>query len=328
MTELEEKIFNIRNEAEFESLALEIFQFQAGNNAVYAEFLANLGMDSVSIQSTSEIPFLPIELFKNHRVLTGKGEPDLIFESSGTTGQTPSRHFVLSETLYRQSFLKTFTQFYGPPEELCILALLPSYLERGNSSLVYMMDHLINLSGHQDSGFYLDDLKKLSEVLQSRITDGHPTLLLGVSFALLDLAEKYPVKLTENITIMETGGMKGRRKEMVREELHKKLREAFQTAAIHSEYGMTELLSQAYSKNGHLFNPPPWMKVLVRDLYDPMTLLPEGRSGGINIIDLANLYSCSFIATGDVGKTFSDDSFEITGRFDQAEVRGCNLMVV
>jgi len=328
MQELEQRIFSINGEQEFEALAMEIFHLQAIENLTYAAFLSHMGVDHARVNTPVEIPFLPIELFKSHQVITGNHEPEMRFESSGTTGQVPSRHFLVSEKIYRESFLRTFSASYGKPEDLCILALLPSYLERQHSSLVYMMDHLIRLSRDSDSGFYLEDLAGLAAVLQKRAKDGHPTLLLGVSFALLDLAEKYPVKLTPNITVMETGGMKGRREEMIREELHAILKGAFLTHEIHSEYGMTELLSQAYAKDGKRFHPPPWMRVVTRDLYDPLTLLPPGRSGGINVIDLANLWSCSFIAAGDVGRVHTDGSFEVTGRFDQAEVRGCNLMVV
>lgn len=348
-----EHIFSLKNEKEFNAVAMEIFHIQAVENPVYAAYLAHLGVDHNTLQTPESIPFLPIEMFKSHRVITGKKEPTLYFESSGTTGQVPSRHYLVSEEIYRESFLRAFTAIYGNPSELCILALLPSYLERRHSSLVYMMDHLIGVSGHPDSGFYLDDLADLSAVLKKRINDGQKTLLLGVSFALLDLVEKFPMALSPNITIMETGGMKGRRREMIREELHAILKEAFfsqevldskvpgthtpgkktpgkgtSSREIHSEYGMTELLSQAYATDGQRFRPPPWMRVVTRDLYDPLTLLPQGRSGGINVIDLANRWSCSFLATGDVGKVHPDGSFEITGRFDQAEVRGCNLMVV
>lgn len=373
MEGFEKRIFQLHDEKEFGALAMDIFHLQAIENPVYAAFLNHLGVDHKVVQNTSEIPFLPIELFKSHRVVTGNRKPALHFESSGTTGQIPSRHYLVSEAIYRESFVRTFTENYGNPEDLCILALLPSYLERQHSSLVYMMDHLAGLSRHPDSGFYLDDLSGLAAVLQKRVRDEQPTLLLGVSFALLDLAEQYPVKLSPNITLMETGGMKGRRKEMIREELHAILKEAFFAQkmqgkevskqkhraqekpgqqvrnwqdteehipekkatgnedtgkVIHSEYGMTELLSQAYAKDGRHFRPPPWMRVLTRDPYDPLTLLPPGRSGGINVIDLANLWSCSFIATGDVGKAHGDGSFEVTGRFDHAEVRGCNLMVM
>jgi phenylacetate-coenzyme A ligase PaaK-like adenylate-forming protein len=328
MQHFEQRILNIKSAGEFNALALDVFRLQAAENRVYGRYLSLLGIRPETISRVEEIPFLPIGLFKSERIITGNKEPELVFRSSGTTGQQPSVHYVVSAGLCRESALNAFTQFYGNPEDICILALLPSYLERNDSSLVYMMDHLVTLSRHPDSGFWLNDYPGLTEKLKQRVSDRYPTLLLGVSFALLDLAEQHPVGLSENITVMETGGMKGRRKEMVREELHHALQTAFNVRTVHSEYGMTELLSQAYSTGSGKFNTPPWMKVLVRDLYDPFTLLPAGRSGGINIIDLANLYSCSFIATEDTGKVMEDGSFEITGRSDHSEVRGCNLMVV
>lgn len=328
MANPQDHIFSIRSEEKFLALALETFRFQSGNNPVYSGFLDLLGVNPEQVREISQIPFLPIEFFRTHRVISSSSDPAIVFESSGTSGQQNSRHCVVSEELYRESFTRAFTAAYGKPEERCILALLPSYLERGNASLVYMMDHLIRMSNHAQSGFYLDDLEGLSTVLEQRNNDGHPTLLMGVSFALLDLAAAFTLPLSENIIVMETGGMKGRRREMIREELHTTLKKAFSMKTIHSEYGMTELLSQAYSKGDGRFTCPPWMKVWTRDPYDPLTLMPPGRSGGINIIDLANTWSCSFIATGDTGRVFSDGSFEITGRFDQAEVRGCNLMVL
>lgn len=325
---LEERILQLKSAGEFDSLALEVFRLQAAQNSVYARYLSLLKIDPGKVDTTDKIPFLPIELFKTERIILDKHTPEVVFRSSGTTGQQPSSHFVASENLYKQSFLKTFTSFYGNPEDLCILALLPSYLERNDSSLVYMMNHLVELSRHPGSGFYLNNLSDLTNQLKLRNADGHPTLLLGVSFALLDLAEKHPLPLSGNITVMETGGMKGRRREMVREELHHTLMEAFGVPCIHSEYGMTELLSQAYAGAAGKFVAPPWMKVRIRDLYDPLTILPPGRSGGVNIIDLANLYSCSFIATGDTGTVMEDGSFEITGRSDHSDIRGCNLMVM
>jgi phenylacetate-coenzyme A ligase PaaK-like adenylate-forming protein len=328
MKSLEERILTVRNERDFRSLALEVFRFQATGNEVYANFLSHLGVDPIMVKEIKAIPFLPIEMFKTHRVITGKKKHALVFESSGTTGQLTSKHHVVSESLYQESFTRWFSVMYGNPEELCILALLPSYLERGNSSLVYMMNHLIGLSRHKQSGFYLNDLESLAKILEQRNHDQHPTLLLGVSFALLDLAEKFPLPLSGAVTVMETGGMKGRRKEMIREELHEILKKAFSKKTIHSEYGMTELLSQGYSTGSGRFIAPPWMRILVRDLYDPLSTLPAGRSGGINVIDLANLWSCSFIATGDTGRVADDGTFEITGRFDQTEIRGCNLMVL
>jgi phenylacetate-coenzyme A ligase PaaK-like adenylate-forming protein len=320
-----EEIFNIKDT--FRAAALEVFHFQAEEVAVYRDYLAALRIDPASVREIEEIPFLPIEFFKTHRIICEGMEPEVSFGSSGTTGITPSSHLVADTALYHKSFLTGFRASYGPPEDLCILALLPSYLERTDSSLVYMMDQLCGLSRHPDSGFYLDNLEELSLILKKRNEDGHPTLLLGVTFALLDLAEQFPVKLKDHIRVMETGGMKGRRKEMVREELHRILTGAFGCATIHSEYGMTELLSQAYSPGKGLFHCPPWMKVLVRDPNDPLSLLGAGQSGGLNIIDLANIYSCSFIATADLGKLFADGSFEVLGRYDHSDIRGCNLLV-
>lgn len=252
---------------------------------------------------------------------------ELVFESSGTSGTDPSFHHVADASLYQKSFSTAFHHFYGNPAKYCILALLPAYLERSGSSLVYMMDQLITESKHPQSGFYLNNLEELSLILQKRNEDRTPTLLVGVSFALLELAEKHPMILGENSLVMETGGMKGRRKEMVRSELHEQLKMAFGLNTIHSEYGMTELNSQAYSKGDGIFQSPPWMKVVVRDPNDPLSLLPAGQSGGINIIDLANLNSCSFIATADLGKVFEDGSFEVLGRFDHSDIRGCNLLL-
>lgn len=320
-----EEIFKIKKT--FRAAALEVFRFQAEKVAVYRDYLEALRIDPASVREIEEIPFLPIEFFKTHRIICEGMEPEISFGSSGTSGMAPSIHHLADTALYRQSFLSGFRDKYGPPEDLCVLALLPSYLERTDSSLVYMMDHICSLSRHPDSGFYLDNLEELSHILQQRNEDGHPTLLLGVTFALLDLAEQYPVKLKNHIRVMETGGMKGRRKELVREELHQILIGAFSCAAIHSEYGMTELLSQAYSPGNGRFHCPPWMKVLVRDPNDPLSLLGKGQSGGLNIIDLANIYSCSFIATADLGKLYADDSFEVMGRYDHSDIRGCNLLV-
>ena len=340
-------IFRIKDLRTFRAIALEVFHYQAEENPVYREFLLGIGADPSKVSEPEQIPFLPVELFRTHRVLCEGMGPGVIFESSITTGMEPSRHYVSEPELYEESFTCGFTGFYGAPENYCILALLPSYLEREGSSLVYMMDRLIGMSGHPESGFYLDQLGELSRMLGRRNRDGHPTLLLGVSFALLDLAEQYPMELGDHIIVMETGGLKGRRREMIRSELHKLLCAAFGTRSIHSEYGMTELLSQAYSNGAGLFRCPPWMRVLIRDTNDPLTILNAGGAtggrlegyepgaasgtshiaGGINIIDLANLYSCSFLATGDLGVLYPDGSFEVRGRFDNADIRGCNLMV-
>ena len=322
-----EDIFKIDDDRTFRETALEVFHFQARSVPVYCDYLAALGLDPGQVKEPEQIPFLPIEFFKSHMVIAEGMEAEVVFESSGTTAGTTARQHVADASLYRESFLRSFYAFYGSPEELCILALLPSYLERSGSSLVYMMDQMIKWSGHPDSGFYLDDLERLAGVLRKRNADKHPSLLLGVSFALLDLAEKQPLQLGDHITMMETGGMKGRRKEIVRSELHEILTRAFGISSIHSEYGMTELLSQGYSSGNGIFHAPPWMRVLVRDANDPLSLLPDSQTGGLNIIDLANLFSCSFIATGDLGKRFGDGSFEVLGRFGHSDIRGCNLVV-
>jgi len=320
-------IFKINDWKTFRAAALEVFRFQAERVPVYREYLAALKVDPHRVKEVGQIPFLPVEFFKSHRIIAESLEAEIVFESSGTTMNLPACHHVADVSVYRESFLKGFGQFYRSPGELCILALLPSYLERQGSSLVYMMNHLCGFSEHPDSGFYLDNLQELSSILQKRNEDGAPTLLLGVSFALLDLAEKQPLELKDNITVMETGGMKGRRREMVRAELHEALGAAFGKKAIHSEYGMTELLSQAYSSDQGVFKCPPWMDVLVRDPNDPLSLLGMGQSGGLNIIDLANYNSCSFIATGDLGRKSDETSFEVLGRFDHSDIRGCNLLV-
>ncbi len=327
---LNQDIFQITDHRTFRETALKVFYYQASHNRVYRDYLNGIGIDPVSVGEIEQIPFLPVEFFKTHDVICEGMEPEVIFESSGTTKtiqSSPSRHLLADTSLYRKSFTKGFRQFYGSPHNLCILALLPSYLERLGSSLVYMMDHLIRESGHPDSGFYLDNLADLSQIVQKRNADHHPTLLVGVSFALLDLAEQYPGKLSNHITVMETGGMKGRRLELIRSELHSQLKKAFGMELVHSEYGMTELLSQGYSNGNGIFRTPPWMKVLIRDANDPLTLISTGQTGGLNILDLANLYSCSFIATGDLGKLYEDGSFEVLGRYDHSDIRGCNLLV-
>ena len=293
---------------------------------MYRTYLSHLGVNPLEIKTVEKIPFLPIRFFRDHTVAVTKGPFETVFTSSGTTGTTPSRHYVADLALYRESFRKTFSLFYGDPSRYCILALLPSYLERQGSSLVHMFDHLIRLSGHPLSGFYLHDHARLYDTLMKLKETRQKTLLFGVSFALLDFAEKYELPLMDLI-VMETGGMKGRRKEMIREELHARLRASFRVPAIHSEYGMTELLSQAYSQGEGLFRTPPWMRIFIRDSYDPLSLLPTGRSGGINIIDLANIYSCAFIETQDVGRLLPGGTFTVEGRFDHSELRGCNLMV-
>lgn len=319
-------IFRKHTNSEFEALALDIFKKQAKNISVYFEFIKNLGIDPEDVHVVEDIPFLPVEFFKTHKILSKQKTPEIIFTSSGTTGMEFSRHFVSDLSMYRDSLLNSFQLFYGDPKEFCFLALLPSYLEREGSSLVYMVNEFIKLSNHPESGFYLDEHEKLVEKLKSLKSARQKTILLGVSFALMDLAEKYPTDLG-NIIIMETGGMKGRRKEITRQELHNYLCDRFQTSGIHSEYGMTELLSQSYSSMNGIFYSPPWMKIIIKDIYDPFKMLSTGETGLINIIDLANINSCSFIATSDLGKMHPDGSFEVLGRFDPAEIRGCNLMV-
>lgn len=324
---LSERIFKISNDQEFEEISLQVFAFQYTNNKVYREFCDLLKQNPQNTSSIEEIPFLPIEFFKKRSVVCENQEPEITFTSSGTSGSKTSKHLVSNLKIYEDSFLNAFEEFYGDPEEIVTLALLPAYLERQGSSLIYMADSFIKKSKHPESGFYLNNLEELQQKLKTLDKSGKNILLLGVSFALLDLIENYDFNL-QNTTVMETGGMKGRRKEMIREELHKILAAGFGVKHIHSEYGMTELLSQAYSKGDGIFECPAWMRFLIRDPEDPLSLLPKGKTGGINVIDLANLNSCSFIATQDLGKKISDNQFEILGRFDNSDIRGCNLLVL
>ncbi len=311
---------------EFDRATMEVFRYQAINVPVYREFLHALNVDPGHIRHPEQIPFLPVELFKSRQIIDRDHEPEIIFESSGTTGMVRSRHFVADKELYRRSFTAGFERFYGPVSGWCILALLPSYLEREGSSLVYMVQRLIRATGHPDSGFFLHDHDALMRTLRKLQKTGQKTILLGVSFALTDLAESIQEDLS-NIIIMETGGMKGRKKEMLREEVHTLLKKSFNVTAVHSEYGMTELLSQAYSSGQGVFHTPPWMKIMIRDSHDPFALLPPGNAGLINIIDLANIHSCSFISTADLGQLNNDGSFEVLGRMDNADIRGCNLLI-
>ncbi len=324
---LEEKVFSIGDEMTFQEVALAVFRYQYENNQLYASWCAHLGVDRDSISKADEIPFLPIQFFRTHKIVTGTAEVLRVFSSSGTTGSIPGQHHLVSEAIYIRSFMQSFRQFYGNPADYCILALLPSYLEREGSSLVFMADHLIRAGNNPLSGFYLHNYEDLVSALQKLKAAGQKTMLLGVTFALLELAEKYPMYFPE-LTIVETGGMKGRGREPVREEVHGILKNAFGVAQVHSEYGMTELLSQAWSCGQGLFACPSWMRILVRDTNDPLSLVGEGKTGGINVIDLANLHSCAFIATQDLGKLQPDGRFEVLGRFDHSEVRGCNLMAV
>ena len=320
-------IFKIRDASEFNSFAMELFRYQYHCNRVYRAFCDYLKKTDKNVDDIYSIPFLPIAFFKHKEVISDGLDAKLIFTSSGTTGSQTSRHLVANPGIYEQSFLKSFEKFYGPVSDYCILALLPSYLERQGSSLIYMMNTLIQKSAHPQSGFYLDDLAGLRDKLISLDRKNVRVLLVGVSYALLDLIEDNSFTL-RNTIVMETGGMKGRRKEMVREELHEKLQYGFGVSEIHSEYGMTELLSQAYSKGSGIFNTPSWMKILCRDTEDPFCYQPPGKTGGINVIDFANVNSCSFIATQDLGRVYENGSFEVVGRFDHSDIRGCNLMVV
>jgi phenylacetate-coenzyme A ligase PaaK-like adenylate-forming protein len=321
-----DKIFTVKNNSDFHNAALQVFDYQFNNNAVYQGFTRQLKINTEKIDNLTDFPFLPVEFFRNHKVVSGFNQSGKIFESSGTTGSLTSRHFVSDLSLYSESFTGTFRLFYGDPEDYMIAALLPSYTERENSSLVYMADVLIKMSRNELSGFYRENQEELIQNIISARDKRSKVLLLGVSFALLDLAEKNELDLS-GVIIMETGGMKGRRKEMTRSELHTVLKKRFNVPEIHSEYGMTELLSQAYSKGEGVFYCPPWLKIVLRDPQDPLTLFTDpGRTGGINIIDLANLYSCSFISTGDLGRLHEDGGFEVLGRFDNSDIRGCNLL--
>jgi len=320
------RIFSIQSDREFEELAFEIFKLQARENKVYSKYLGLLGINPFSIDSLTQIPFLPIEIFKHHKVLTGNIQPRIVFESSGTTGSVVSKHFVVDPDLYHKSLNQCFNMFYESPVKYRILALLPSYLDRDNSSLVYMADQLIRQSEHDASGFYMDDYSSLNEILLMSEQNKTPTILLGVSFALVEFAQQFPTTLNHT-TVIETGGMKGRSEEISREELHSQLKECFNIDEIHSEYGMTELLSQSYSSGKGIFKSPPWMKILIRDMHDPFSYPGDNNSGGINIIDLANAWSCSFISTQDIGKTVPGGGFEVLGRFDHSDLRGCNLMI-
>ena len=322
--QVKSNIFNINNDAEFENLALELFHYQMENNPVYAPY-ASLILKGETPDNIFEIPFLPIEFFKKEQVICqGKGVEE-VFLSSGTTGDQ-SKHLVAEMSIYKNSYLKTFQQFYGDIQEYCILALLPSYREREGSSLIYMVDDLITKSKHPKSGFYFDNLAELTDTITELEGKGQKIILFGVTYALLDLAEEFPQKL-EHTIIMETGGMKGKRKELLKEEIHAILKTAFTTKNIHSEYGMTELLSQAYSKGNGLFESPNWMKIFIRDVNDPLSILENNKTGGVNIIDLANIYSCPFIATQDLGKVNENGTFSVLGRFENSDVRGCNLLI-
>jgi hypothetical protein len=322
-----QEIFNIKNDAQFLEIALKIFRFQAKNNASYKEFINFLNVNTEEVTALKQIPFLPISFFKSHRIVSNDQLAEDVFFSSGTTRKNLSKHYVTNLEIYKTSYLKSFQSFYGSIKDYTLLALLPNYLERQGSSLIYMIDDLIKKTNNPNSGYYLNNLEELAKKLTKLDKKGKKIILIGVSFALLDLIENQKFNL-KNTIIMETGGMKGRRKELIRTELHEKLSIGFGVKKIHSEYGMTELLSQAYSNGNGIFKTPNWLKIIIRDTEDSLTFLPNNKAGGINIIDLANINSCSFIATQDLGKTFNDGSFEILGRFDNSDIRGCNLMVV
>jgi hypothetical protein len=327
VNELANQVFSITGKEDFEKVGLEVFRYQAENCAVYREYIQNLRIDPLEVTSIRQVPYLPIAFFKSHDVLTDLlNPPQIVFSSSGTTGMSQSKHLVTDLSIYEQSFRQAFELFYGPVSEICILALLPSYLERDGSSLIYMIDALIKDSGNENSGYFLHNHADLNKTLQKLQKSGQKTILIGVTYALLDFLENYQLNFPE-LVVMETGGMKGKRKEMVREELHEILTTGFGLSAIHSEYGMTELLSQGYSNGEGIFNCPPWMKIVLRDTNDPLSLIEGKKTGGINVIDLANINSCSFIATQDLGRVYSDGSFEVLGRFDNSDIRGCNLLI-
>lgn len=330
--DLEQDIF-AASPGTFNELALAVFQFQYKNNSLYRSYCDALHINAAQINRIEQIPFLPVQFFKTHTITSTPFEPEIIFESSGTTGTVNSRHFVKDTTVYKKSFVKAFQHFYGPASHKCILGLLPSYLEKGHSSLVFMVNELIAQSHNNLSGFYLYEFEQLHNTLLHNEILQQPTLLIGVTYALLDFAEKYPMQL-RNTIVMETGGMKGRREELTRQHVHRQLQSLLGVSLVHSEYGMTELLSQAYSKGDGIFHCPAWMKVLIREeddpftIYSPATIQHKAKNGCINIIDLANLYSCSFIAAEDMGRLYSNGSFEVLGRIDNSDIRGCSLLTL
>jgi phenylacetate-coenzyme A ligase PaaK-like adenylate-forming protein len=324
-TAFKHSIFNLQTPSEFNETAVSLFRYQYKNNLIYKRFVDALGVSESQIFHPEQIPFLPVSFFKTQKILSGDFAEELVFESSGTTGMETSKHYVVDAGLYQQSFTKGLNLFYGDLSQYAVFALLPSYLERGNSSLVYMVEKIMLLANRQMGGFFLNDLEALQQQLMEAQRLGLKIMLFGVTFALLDMAENFPVDIPDAI-IFETGGMKGRRKEITRMELHEKLYKAFGVSKIHSEYGMTELLSQAWSKGDGIFKCPPWMKIMIADTNDPLSYLETGRTGGINIIDLANFHSCSFISTQDLGRVFEDGTFEVLGRFDNSDIRGCSLL--
>lgn len=330
--DLEQAIFAARGD-NFNELAVAVFNFQYQHNYIYGQYCNALHVNPATVHHITHIPFLPISFFKTHTVVSTNFNAEKIFESSGTTGTVNSRHNIKDVSLYKKSFVKTFEHFYGGAQNKCILGLLPSYLERGNSSLVFMVDELIKQSHHKQSGFYLYDFEKLHNTLLHNEILKQPTILIGVTYALLDFAAQFPMQL-RNTIVMETGGMKGRREELTRQQVHEQLQQKLGLPLVHSEYGMTELLSQAYSKGDGIFHCPTWMQVLIREEDDPFAVADSSllnnkhKNGCINIIDLANLYSCSFIATEDAGRLYPNGSFEVLGRTDNSDIRGCSLMIL
>lgn len=324
-TAFKHSIFNLQNPFEFNETARSLFRYQYRNNSIYRSFVDALGISDSKVYHPEQIPFLPVSFFKTHKITTGDFIEEAVFESSGTTGSETSRHYVADTGLYETSFTRGIELFYGDLSQYVVFALLPSYLERRNSSLVYMVEKIRMKSNQQMGGFFLHELESLQKQLTEAHDAGLKIMLFGVTFALLEMAEKFPVSIPGAV-VFETGGMKGRRKELTRMELHEKLCSGFGVAKIHSEYGMTELLSQAWSAGDGIFRCPPWMRVLIADTNDPLSYIETGRTGGINIIDLANFHSCSFLATQDLGRVFDDGSFEVLGRFDNSDIRGCSLL--
>ncbi|MEJ7647402.1 MAG: acyl transferase [Chryseolinea sp.] len=318
------QIYTVNGDS-FTEIALTVFRFQAKNNPTYAAFIRHLGVDISSIHSINQIPFLPISFFKSQTIKTGEWEPETVFTSSGTTSDLTSRHYLPDLSFYLRNAERCFEYFFGPVKDFQFMALLPAYLERQGSSLIAMMDHFIKISTSAASGFYLSDIDKLLADIRNSPHSSSKTILWGVSFALLDLSEKQPGPL--NVLIFETGGMKGRRRELTRDDLHDQLSKAFDVTPIRSEYGMTELLSQAYTIGKTRFKCPPWMKIIGRELTDPLQKGLLNETAGINVIDLANLHSIAFIETEDLGRVYPDGSFEILGRSDNSDIRGCNLLI-
>tara|TARA_B100000700_G_C14961534_1_gene816721 strand:+ start:135 stop:1112 length:978 start_codon:yes stop_codon:yes gene_type:complete len=323
MQDLLERIFNIKSKSEFEDLCIEVLEFQIKKNPLYSSY-AKMILNGKTITTINDIPFLPIEFFKKEQVICSSEKIEKIFISSGTTGEK-SKHLISDIEIYKKSLKESFKNFYGEISEYCILALIPNYNENQDSSLIYMINHFIKSSNHSQSKIFGNNFKDLYETILDLEHKGQKVILFGISYALLDFAEKFSTRLNHTI-IVETGGMKGKRKELVKEDLHNILKSAFSLENIHSEYGMTELLSQSYSKGDNIFFSPPWKKIIIRDINDPLSIIHKNQTGGINIIDLANIYSCPFIETQDLGKNFTDNSFSVIGRFDNSDLRGCNLL--